>query len=118
MYAKWLVILILVLAPVGASADQIVAKGGRLELRVETREDLMIQIEREENRSAILKSLRSVQDRARIDRKAGLRFNVLEFEDGILRELGLTDQGGARTEIYLKGPYVGGKPGLSFMIRF
>ena len=115
MYAKWLVVLILVLAPMGASADQIVAKGGRLELRVETREDLVVQIEQEENRSAILKTF---SERAAIDRKAGLRFNVIEFEGGILRSLGLTDTDGTKTEIYIKGPYTSGKPGVSFMIRF
>jgi hypothetical protein len=115
MYAKWLAILVLAMSPMVATADQTVAKGGRLELRVESREEILESIEREEDRSAILKTF---QDRARIDRKAGLRFNVLEFEEGILRELGLSDHEGTRTEIYLKGPYVSGKPGLSFMIKF
>ena len=115
MYAKWLLVLVLAMSPMVATADQIVAKGGRLELRVESRQEIMESIELEENRSSILKVL---SQRARIDRKAGLRFNVLEFEDGILRSLGLTDRDGAKTEIYLKGPYVRGKPGLSFMIRF
>jgi hypothetical protein len=114
MFVKWLVVLVLLMSPMVATADQIVAKGGRLELRVESREDILSEMEREEQRS-ILKTL---SERARIDKKAGLRFNVLEIEDGILRRLGLTDTDGTKTEIYLKGPYVGGKPGLIFMIRF
>lgn len=117
MYAKWLAILGILMLSTTATADQIVAKGGRLELRVESRTEILESIEREEHQSAILKSLSEIGQKARIDRKAGLRFNVLEVEDGILHELGLTDED-VRTEIYLKGPYVGGRPGLSFMIKF
>ena len=115
MYAKWLVILGILMLSSTATADQIAARGGRLELRVESREEMLESIEVAENRYATLKSF---SERARIDRKSGLRFNVLKFEDGILKELGLSNQDSAETEIYLMGPYVSGKPGLSFMIRF
>ncbi len=116
MYAKWLIILILALSPMAAMADQSVAKGGRLELRVESSEDMIREIEIAEERSAILKSF---QDRTRIDKKSGLRFNVVEFDGGIMRALGINSKAGdADTEIYIRGPYVQGKPGVGFMIRW
>ncbi len=116
MYAKWLVILLLALLPMTATADQIVAKGGRLELRVESQEEILHEIAVAEERSAMLKSF---QERTRIDRKSGLRFNVMEFDGGIMRALGFNSKPGtADTEIYIRGPYVQGKPGVGFMIRF
>jgi hypothetical protein len=96
-----------------ATADQIVAKGGRLELRVETRADMLVA--REIKESAILKVF---VDRTRIDKKSGLRFNVMEFDGGLLKALGLKQKAGADTEIYIRGPYVQGKLGMGFMIRF
>jgi hypothetical protein len=98
-----------------ATADQIVAKGGRLELRVESQQEILEALEAEEDRFAMLKTF---SERARIDKKAGLRFNVMEFDGGILRALGLVNKDGSDTEIYIRGPYVQGKPGVGFMIRF
>lgn len=116
MYAKWLVILVLMMSPMVATADQIVAKGGRLELRVDSREQIMEDLVIEEKKSALLKTF---QERARIDRKSGLRFNVMEFDGGIMKALGFNSKkNDADTEIYIRGPYVQGKPGVGFMIRW
>ncbi len=115
MYAKWLIILVLALSPMVAMADQIVAKGGRLELRVESQGDMLRDIEIAEDQSAILKSF---QDRTRIDKKSGLRFNVVEFDGGILKALGFNSKDAPDTEIYIRGPYVQGKAGVGFMIRW
>ncbi len=115
MYAKWLAILFLVLSPMTAMAEQVVAGVGRLEVRIESREEMIREAEKAENLSTTLKRL---QVRTSIDRKSGLRFNVMEFDGGIMKALGISSKARSDTEIYIRGPYVSGKLGVGFMIRF
>lgn len=105
MYLKWLIILILALSSMTAMAEQSVAEvAPEVEALAETGE-----------RSSLLKSL---QQRARIDKNRGLRFNVVDFDGGIMNAFGFYGRETTDTEIYITGPYVQGKLGMGFIIRW
>lgn len=108
MCAKWLIILVLALSPMAAVADPSVS-GVEAVAKVEAKV-------KDGERSSLLKSL---QERARLDKNSGLRFNVMEFEGGFMKALGFSSTPGlADTEIYITGPYVHGRPGMGFEVRW
>jgi hypothetical protein len=101
MYWKYLAILVILALSTTAAADQ-----GLPMVADPVRTPVIVGPEvAEPERSGILKTLK---ERARLDRKAGLRYNVYEFDR----------DGEPDTEIYIKGPYVSGKPGIGIMIKF
>jgi hypothetical protein len=101
MYWKYLAILVSLALSTTAAADQSLPM---VETPVLTPVIIAPGVAEPEE-SSILKTLK---ERARIDRKAGLRYNVYEFER----------DGEPDTEVYIKGPYVSGKPGIGIMIKF
>jgi hypothetical protein len=101
MYWKYLAILVILALSTTAAADQSLPMVAD---PVPTPTIITPGIAEPEE-SGILKTLK---ERARIDRKSGLRYNVYEFDGGAEPD----------TEIYIKGPYVSGKPGIGIMIKF
>jgi hypothetical protein len=105
MLMKCLVILGLGLLPLAAAADSTIELGKRWEL---TFEDVQ-KFEEEIGERTYEPILKVLEENMRLDRRAGLRFNVYELKGGTAEP---------SIRFYLQGPYVREKPGISLIIRF